>query len=126
MKFLGKDAGDETLEWKEWEVQAYIATQSHRAELIFAAGMEGASKSKAGGAKAKATGQAAGEPDLRYYFNGAKVVFIELKMPKGKLNDAQEKRIPILRAMGFPVHMVFAKSPADGWEKVKGIIDEEM
>lgn len=125
-KFLGKDAADGSHTWKEWHIQSYISTQSHRGGYMFSAGMEGASKGKAGGAKAKATGQQAGEPDLRYYLDGGKLVLIELKTISGKLSKIQKERISALRKLGFNVCIVYAESPMHGWTQVKHILENGL
>ncbi len=121
--FLGQDPGDSSYPWKEWQLQSYITTQSHRAGYLFAAGMEGSFKSGAGRARAKATGQVAGEADLRYYLPINNLVMIELKTSSGKLTDSQKLRFPLLRAAGFNVCIVYGENPLDAWNQVKRIID---
>lgn len=122
-KFLGQEPGDSSYPWKEWQLQAYITTQSHRSGYLFAAGMEGTFKGGAARAKAQATGQAAGEPDLRYYLPTGNLVMIELKTSSGRLGSSQLERLPRLRANGFNVCIVFGNSPVDAWNKVKRILE---
>ncbi len=121
-KFLGRAPDDGSHTWFEWEVQSWIATQCHRAGIIFSAGMEGSHKGKAGGAKAKATGQVSGEPDLRFYLPQGRLVLIELKVVGGALSPSQIKRHAELRKLGFPVAVVFAISPVAGWEQVRAVL----
>src|ERR1035437_795373 len=92
--FLGKDPADTAVKWAEDHLQMYIVTQSYRDGYVFAAGLEGVSKSLPAAGKAKAMGMAAGETDLRYYFAGGYTVMIELKTSDGKLTSSQKKRIP--------------------------------
>ena len=121
-KLLGKDTSDITIKWKEWHIQAYIVQESHRAGHVFAAGMEGNDLSKSGRGKADATGRTAGEPDLRYYMPGGRLIMIELKLGESKLQKSQKKRIPILRDLGFEVHLVRAVTPEDGWAQVRELL----
>jgi len=58
--------------------------------------------------KLKAAGMAAGEPDVRVYLSGGTLKLIEFKGAKGKLEASQEKRFPMLRALGFEIAMVEA------------------
>lgn len=117
--FLGRRPDDGAIKWAEWEVQSWVSTQCHRSGLCFAASMEGSHKGKAGGAKAKATGQIAGEPDLRFYLPGGVCLFIELKVGDGKLSKAQIERHAALRERGFGVHVVYAQSPVHAWELIR-------
>ncbi len=120
--FLGKDAGDETVEWSEDYLQMFVVMQSHRDGYVFASGLEGVSKSKASAAKSKAMGMAAGESDLRYYLPDGKLVMIELKTLLGKLTSSQKIRIPLLRELGFNVNIVWAGCPMAAWLGVKRIL----
>lgn len=121
--FLGKDADDKTIDWSEDRIQMYIAQKSKQGGYLFAASLEGVHKSKQSAGKAKAMGMVAGEPDLRYYIPGGKLIFIELKNAVGKLTKSQEERIPLLQENGFQVNVVKAETPADGWRQVKEILD---
>lgn len=58
--------------------------------------------------KLKAAGMAAGEPDTRLYFYGGTLRSIEYKGEKGKLEASQEKRFPLLRALGFTIDVIEA------------------
>lgn len=87
--------------------------------------MEGSHKGKAGGAKAKATGQVSGEPDLRYYLTGGRLILVELKVTGGKLSAAQVKRHKVLRALGFVIYVIFADSPVNGWNQVRAVLTAE-
>ncbi|MNL61064.1 hypothetical protein D3C87_1849370 [compost metagenome] len=56
---------------------------------------------------------AAGEPDIRLYFAGGILRCLEMKGEEGSLTASQEKRFPLLRALGFQIHVVEASTPAD-------------
>lgn len=120
--FLGKDPADPSHIWSEIFIQAYIVQEALKAGLTLAAGMEQGKRSKLSGARAKASGMAAGEPDLRFYLPMGQIKLIELKTKDGKLNDAQKLRIPKLKELGYAVSVVYAESPMDGWLQVKEIL----
>lgn len=123
-EFLGKDPADETVEWSESTVQAYIVMQSRRAGYKCAGGMEQGARGGSAGARAKAAGLTAGEPDVRFYMSGGRVVFVELKLAKGgRLSDVQVVYHEMLRGLGHMVFVVYAKSPVDGWEQVRDILE---
>ncbi|MBD9542933.1 VRR-NUC domain-containing protein [Ensifer sp. ENS04] len=63
--------------------------------------------------KLKAAGMAAGEPDIRLYFFGGTLRCLEMKGEEGALTASQEKRFPLLRALGFHIDVVEAATPAD-------------
>ena len=114
IKFLNKDASDKTLKWKEWELQAYIIQEARRAKYVVAGDMN-AGKRNPG--QAKATGILAGEPDMRFYLEGPRLVLIELKTKKGIVSEGQLKHHDKLKLFGFEVYTVFGESPVDAWEK---------
>lgn len=122
-QFLGRDPADSNSEWSEDHLQMFIVMQSHREGYVFAAGLEGVSKSRAAAGKASAMGMQAGETDLRYYFNGGRTIMIELKTSSGKLTASQKIRIPLLRSLGFNVCVLYADCPMAGWLGVKRIIE---
>ncbi|MEY9198694.1 hypothetical protein ABIA16_003810 [Sinorhizobium fredii] len=63
--------------------------------------------------KLKAAGLTAGEPDVRLYFFGSALKAIEMKSAEGSLTASQEKRFPLLRALGFEIEVVEASTPED-------------
>lgn len=60
----------------------------------------------------------AGVPDRLVLFNGAKVVFVELKAPAKKLRALQRKRKKQLEALGFKVYKI------DSFEAVDRMLEE--
>jgi len=58
------------------------------------------------GARLKAFGVWAGEPDLRVYLPGSQIVFLECKAPRGTLSDAQTAAHDQLRRLGHAVYVV--------------------
>jgi len=73
--------------------------------------------------KLKAAGMAAGEPDVRLYFHGGVLRCLEFKGAKGKLEASQQKRFPLLRALGFEVAMVEAATEEEAAAKAVGLVE---
>lgn len=72
--------------------------------------------------KLKAAGMAAGEPDLRIYFFGGRLALMEFKGERGKLEDSQKERFPLLRALGFTVEIIAAKSEDESAAKAVAMV----
>jgi hypothetical protein len=73
---------------------------------------------------AKATGIAAGEPDLRIYGAGGRLLLIELKGPKTPVSADQKKRHPLLASLGHPVCLVRGKTIEQGAADVVAVVQE--
>ena len=72
--------------------------------------------------KLKAAGMAAGEPDVRVYLYGGILRCAEFKGEKGSLTDSQEKRFPLLRALGFPIDIVEASTEDEAADKAVALV----
>lgn len=72
--------------------------------------------------KLKAAGMAAGEPDVRLNFYGGVIRYIEFKGERGKLEESQERRFPLLRAMGFTVEVIAARTEDEAAEKAVALV----
>lgn len=89
-----------------------------KGKFTFAADQNGSGyRSRNMAVKFKAAGMMAGEPDLRFYFADGVLRSMELKAEKGKLTDSQEKRHPLLRALGFEIVVVEASSEDEAASK---------
>ncbi len=108
--------------WKEDHLQMAVACELRRRGVLFAADQNEGRRSLRDGARRKAMGMAAGEPDLRIYLPGGRVVFIELKTNAGRLSPAQEWRQEQLRQLGHRVETVYARTPRDAVDRVREII----
>lgn len=113
---------DTSIVWLEDHIQEYIAMQLRRRGHCFAASLEGNRRTGAAIMKAKRAGLEAGEPDLRIYKERGRCLFIELKRKGGTLSKVQLDRHKRLKALGFTVHVVWASTPLDGWEKVEALL----
>lgn len=74
------------------------------------------------GSKLKAAGMMAGEPDVRVYLFGGILRCAEFKGALGKLEPSQEKRFPTLRALGFQIDVVEAKSEDEAADKFEALL----
>jgi hypothetical protein len=105
----------------EWELQAaavralkampgHANTAKNMAADSFtiAGDMNGDYRSKQAAVKAKATGIAAGDPDLRVYASGGRLLLIEYKGEEGRLSADQKERHALLRALGYRVEVIKA------------------
>lgn len=117
----------------EWKLQAAIAASFDARIALdqpfaYAASLEGVigTLRPYQAQLAVATGVKRGEPDLRLYFEHGRIVFIELKAKDGTLTKSQKDRIPILRGLGFCVHIVHAASEDDAKAIAGGIVDAEL
>lgn len=71
--------------------------------LTVAGDQNAAKRGWAAQAIAKATGMTPGEPDVRVYLSGGRLVLLELKRLKGRLSEAQQDRHSRLMELGFMV-----------------------
>jgi hypothetical protein len=117
----------------EWKLQAAIAASldariALEQPFAYAASLEGVigtlRPKKA--QEVVAQGVKRGEPDLRLYFEAGRLVFIELKAADGQLTKSQKDRIPILRGLGFIVHVVHAIDESQARAIAGAIVDAEL
>lgn len=73
---------------------------------------------------AKATGIAAGEPDIRFYGKGGQLLLIEMKGPKTPVSPEQKIRHPLLASLGHPVEVVRGKTIEQGAADVVALVEE--
>jgi hypothetical protein len=76
--------------------------------FTIAGDMNGDYRSKQAAVKAKATGIAAGDPDLRVYASGGRLLLIEYKGEEGRLSVEQRDRHALLRSLGYRVEVIKA------------------
>jgi len=90
--------------------------------FTIAGDMNGDYRSKRAAVIAKATGIAAGDPDLRLYFAGGVLRLIEYKNGEGALTASQRVRHPLLAALGFPVEVLKAKTEDEAAERTVELV----
>ncbi|UXN70917.1 VRR-NUC domain-containing protein [Devosia neptuniae] len=119
----------------EWEVQAeavrrlralpgYGDEAGPEVTFTLAGDFNSARRSPQQATIAKATGIAAGEPDLRIYAANGRLLLIELKGPKTPVSADQKKRHPLLASLGHPVHLVRGKTIEQGASDVVALVTE--
>lgn len=112
---------DETVQWKEAEIQAYISTKLRQSNYLFRVGLEGIPLHPRVASKAIAQGMAPGFPDIEIYLND-RLVFIELKTVRGRLSDRQKEVHKRLSDLGYDVNVVKRATPHEAWLEVEEII----
>lgn len=109
---------------------AYVATASKftagQPGFTFAADMNAERRGPSARAKATKTGMTPGEPDLRLAFAPGRLVYVENKVGKARLQPSQEPRHAILRALGFTVHVLRAETPDEAVAAILEIVDGEL
>lgn len=90
----------------EWQLQAagvraLRALPQYGTQFTIAADFNAARRSPQEAVKAKATGIAAGEHDLRVYLAGGRLGLIEQKTATGRLSPEQRDRHALLHQLGF-------------------------
>lgn len=118
--FLGKDPYDISIVWKEWHLQAYVVMVARRRGILVHGDQNGASKTPKGWSQGQATGMLKGWPDLVFVVD--RLVFIELKVGKGKLSKEQIEIHNALSAINIEIHTINADCPAECWNKVEYIL----
>lgn len=111
----------------EWRFQAEVIARLHKMEaegapLACAGDMNAAKRSKAKQIEAKATGLTAGEPDVRVYIGGGRLLSIELKAKRGSRSGAQKDRHARLGTLGFEVLNPRADTP----EALADLVEAEV
>lgn len=99
----------------EWELQAAQVRRlrnlpEYGTQFILAADMNAERRGPKARTIAIASGMTAGEPDLRIYASGARLLLIENKVGGGRLSPAQVDRHAALIRMGFTVIVLRATS----------------
>lgn len=112
----------------EWRLQA-AAVSALKAmpgyeTLFLLAGDMNAGKRNA--AKAKSNGLTAGEPDLRIYIKGGRLLLLELKAEKTPVSADQVKRHKALTDLGFNVIVIRAADSAEMAAKVCTAVAERL
>lgn len=116
---------------KEDELQAAQCTamRKHPAygkRFAFAADMNAERRGPKARALAVRTGMMAGEPDLRLYFTGGRLVLVENKVGNARMQPSQEPRHALLRRLGFTVHVIRAETPDEAVRLLMDIVDAEL
>lgn len=119
-KLLRHREDDATVAWSEDDLQMVVVRELRRRGVDHAADQNAGNRTLRQGARLKVLGMTAGEPDLRLYLPGGRLVLVEMKAAGGSASKVQKARHEALRALGFPVHVLKVKTPAAA---VAGIVD---
>lgn len=119
----------------EWQIQAeavrrlralpgYGAEVQPGVTFTLAGDFNSARRSRQQATIAKATGIAAGEPDLRIYATNGRLLLIEMKGPKTPVSAEQKIRHPLLGWLGHQVHVVRGKTIEQGASDVVKLVKD--
>lgn len=102
----------------EWELQAaqvraLRALPAYGRRFLLAGDMNASKRGPRAQAQDTATGMTSGEPDLRIYADGARLLLIENKVGKARLLPAQVARHAALAKLGHRVEVLRAVTPED-------------
>lgn len=102
----------------EWELQAaqvraLRALPAYGRRFLLAGDMNAAKRGPRAQAQDTATGMTSGEPDLRIYADGARLLLIENKVGKARLLPAQAARHAALAKLGFDIRVIRATTQDD-------------
>lgn len=126
MKILKHDVYDASVDWAEDHHQLAITQLLRRIEktgqLTFAADMNAGKRSRGRGSKLKALGMRAGEPDLRVYVDGGKLISFEVKKLRGATSQEQKDRMATLTQLGFACHVIRERTPGQARDRVMEIL----
>ena len=130
MSYLLKYPWDcKEVNWLEEHLQQAIVMRckqraDYAKKFVIVGDMNAAKRTQQLAARLKASGMQAGEPDLRVYLNGGRVLFIELKRKGGRLNPAQVMWHDILAGLGFSVLTIIATTPQEAVDSALAVIEE--
>ena len=117
----------------EWQIQAEAVRRIKQlpgygdewvdgVDFTIAGDFNAARRSRQESVKAKATGIAAGEPDLRVYILGGWLRMIEFKGAKTPVSAAQKTRHKLLAGLGFDVELLRARTIEEGASAAVGLV----
>lgn len=111
----------------EWRLQAaqvrrLRAMPEFGRQFLIAGDMAAGRRGPRAQVEAKATGLTPGEPDLRVYLAGGRLLLIENKTLKGRLSPGQIARHEDLERIGHPVLVIRAATEADAAEQAESAV----
>lgn len=102
---------------------AALMKLARRAPIAFAGDMGGSRRSPSERLWAKNTGLTAGEPDLRIYGPGGRILFVELKTTAGRLSPAQVARHALLAGLGHTVTTIHASTGEEAANLITQLVE---
>lgn len=116
------DLDDSTVKWSEHELQVAVIQRLRKLNVLYAADQNGLRTSKRQGAMAKQAGMMAGEPDIRIYLNGGRIIFIEMKTIRGSISAIQRQRHKALAELGHFVYIIKEPTPLKAQDVAESIV----
>lgn len=115
----------------EWRLQAaqvrrLRAMPEFGRQFLLAGDMAAGKRGPRARVEATATGLTPGEPDLRVYLAGGRLLLIENKTLKGRLSPEQIARHEDLERIGHTVLVIRAATEADAAEQAESAVREAL
>lgn len=113
----------------EWRLQVEQVAECERLRALghvftYAAGLEGVPLTPKKRGEMRLQGMMAGEPDLRFYFPGPRLVLLENKADGGSLSKDQKARHALLRSLGFDVRVAKMKTTDEARAVILALVEE--
>jgi hypothetical protein len=121
-KLIWHKWNDATVRWSENDLQSAVVQWLRRNGFDVAADMGGLRTSRRQASLAKQSGLIAGEPDLRIYLDGGRLLMVEMKTARGSVSKVQRERHAVLRGLGFDIEVLKAATPQDAVDKISAIM----
>lgn len=111
----------------EWELQAAQVTAlrampEYGKAFLLAGDQNSAKRGPRAQQQATAAGMTAGEPDVRIYGQGGRLLLIENKVGNGRLSPAQSGRHAALAKIGHPVFVLRATTTDNAAQQVVDLV----
>lgn len=104
------------------QVRALRGMPEHGKQFILAGDMNAARRGPKARVQAAATGLAPGEPDLRIYADGGRLLLIENKVGHSPLSKEQRDRHAALTRLGYRVDVIRATTEDDAAAQAVGLV----
>lgn len=113
----------------EWELQAAQVRRlrslpGYGSEFLLAGDQNAAKRGARAATQALAAGMTAGEPDLRVYGLGGRLLLIENKVGAARPTQVQRDRHAALRRLGHDVRVVNATTEDEAADKAEAVVRE--
>lgn len=117
-------SNDNVPEWRlqAAQVRALRAMPEFGRQFLLAGDMAAGKRGPRAQVEAKATGLTPGEPDLRVYLAGGRLLLIENKTLNGRMSPEQIARHEDLKRIGHPVLVIMAATEADAAEQAESAV----
>ncbi len=112
---------------QEWELQAAQCRRlrnmpEYGGQFLFAGDQNAAKRGGKARVQAQASGMIPGEPDMRVYGAGCRLLLWENKVGRGPVSASQKERHAALAALGHKVHVLRAVSEKEAADQAESLV----